>query len=123
MKKEIYDVFEVEGTCYPVPRKVSRWVATYPEALDGELSIVEDLPDFITELFDEDEFDAIMEHHDPEFDMSKPGQSHTTCGSWENDRVLHIVPFLLGFDDMGYARDWIKENGFTVGNKLEYLSY
>lgn len=123
-KKEVYDVLTVEGDCYPVPRKVTDWLQAYPDDLGAELSIVEDFPDFITELFDQDEVQAVMEDHDPQYSASIPGkQSHTTCGSWENDRVLHMVPFLMCFEDMGDVREWLKENNFKLGSKLEYYSY
>lgn len=120
MKNEIYDVLVVGGTCYPVPRAVTEWLQTFPAELEKELSIVEDFPNVVLDLFDREEIEA-MSDDDYSF---KPGlQSNTTCGSWENDRVLHMVPFLMGFDDMGYVREWISKNDFKLGEELEYFEY
>ena len=112
MTKPVYDVLVVDGTCYPVPRVVSNWLEEYPISLSGNSSVLETVPDFVVELFNS-EFDG----------EETPYEIRITSGSWENDRVLHIVPFLDSFDDMGYVRDWIKENDFNLGAELEYMDY
>lgn len=124
MSEQIYDIICVAGMHCPVPTSVTTWLQTYPDELDGGFSIVEDFPDFVTELFNKEKVHAAMKTYNPETYCSIPGkQAIITSGSWDNDRVLFMVPFLESFEDMGYVRDWAKENGFKLGSKLEYEEY
>lgn len=116
---QIYDVLVVDGDCYPVPREVTDWIETYPENFDEP----EEIPEFIRKLYCEDEYEAIKSMYVDDGEEDKINFIRITIGSWENDRVLGIVPFFQSFEDMGYAREWISENNFKLGHKLDYLSY
>lgn len=111
---EVYDVFIVDGIYYPVPTKVTDWVNQYPENINE----YEEIPLFVRELYVQDVYEKMVKRYSDKVDHVM-----VTSGSWDNDKVLAIILFLPSFEDMGYVREWLNENNFKLGSKLEYLSY